>query len=102
MIHLNVTANPTAEWVVQQLREAFPEATAPLYLVHDRDSIFSRDVRQAIRRVGTKPVRTAYRSLWQDEIAERWIGTCRRELLDHVIVLNECHLHRRLREYVAY
>jgi putative transposase len=102
VIHFNVTANPTAEWVVQQLREAFPEVSAPLYLVHDRDSIFSKDVREAIRRFGTKPVRTAYRSPWQNGIAERWIGTCRRELLDHVIVLNERHLYRRLREYAAY
>jgi putative transposase len=102
VIHFNVTANPTAEWVVQQLREAFPEASAPAYLVHDRDSIFSNTVREAICSFGTEPVRTAYRSPWQNGLAERWIGTCRRELLDRVIVLNERHLHRRLREYVVY
>src|SRR5208283_3071887 len=70
-------SEPTAPWLVQQLREAF-------------------------RSFGTEPVRTAYRSPWQKGIAERWVGTCRRELLDHVVVLNERHLHRRLREYVAY
>ena len=102
LMHFNVTANPTALWVVQQLREAFPEASAPAYLVHDRDAIFARTVREALRSFGTEPVRTAYRSPWQNGIAERWVGTCRRELLDHVIVLNERHLHRRLREYVAY
>jgi transposase InsO family protein len=102
VIHFNVTANPTAEWVVQQLREAFPEASAPAYLVHDRDSIFSHPVREVICSFGTEPLRTAYRSPWQNGIAERWIGTCRRELLDHVIVLDERHLHRRLHEYVAY
>jgi transposase InsO family protein len=102
VIHFNVTANPTAEWVVQQLREAFPEASAPAYLVHDRDSIFSNTVREAICSFGTEPVRTAYQSPWQNGLAERWIGTCRRELLDRVIVLNERHLHRRLREYVVY
>ncbi|HME69013.1 MAG TPA: integrase [Myxococcota bacterium] len=100
VMHFNVTANPTAQWVVQQLREAFPEASAPVYLVHDRDSIFSKTVRDTIRSFGTEPVRTAYRSPWQNGTAERWVGTCRRELLDRVIVLNERHLHRRLREYV--
>jgi len=102
VMHFHVTANPTAPWVVQQLREAFPEASAPAHLVHDRDSIFSNKVREAIRSFGTEPVRTGYRSPWQNGIAERWVGTCRRELLDHVIVLNERHLYRRLREYVAY
>ena len=87
---------------MQQLREAFPEASPPVYLVHDRDSIFSKGVREAIRGFGTKPVMTAYRSPWQNGTAERWVGTCRRELLDHVIVLNDRHLHRRLREYVRY
>src|SRR5271157_90978 len=100
VMHFNVTANPTAQWVVQQLREAFPEASAPAYLVYDRDSIFSKRVGEAIRSLGTEPVRTAYRSPWQNGTAERWVGTCRRELLDRVIVLNERHLHRRLREYV--
>jgi len=102
VMHFHVTANPTAPWVVQQLREAFPEASAPAYLVHDRDSIFSNKVREAIHGFGMEPVRTAYRSPWQNGIAERWVGTCRRELLDHLIVLSERHLHRRLHEYVAY
>ena len=101
VMHFNVTANPTAQWVVQQLREAFPEASAPAYLVHDRDSIFSKSVREAIRSLGTEPVRTAYRSPWQNGTAERWVGTCRRELLDRMIVRNERHLHRRLLESVA-
>ena len=65
-MHLNVSAKPTAQWVVQQLREAFPEASAPAYPVHDRDSIFSKSVREEIRSLGTEPVRIAYRSPWQD------------------------------------
>ena len=52
--------------------------------------------------MGVRPVRTAYQSPWQNGAAERWIGTCRRELLDHVIVLNEEHLRRLLREFAAY
>ena len=69
---------------MQQLREAFPFDTAPKYLIFDRDSIFNKDVVRFIKSVGTKPSRTAYRSPWQNPVAERWIGTCRREMLDHV------------------
>jgi transposase InsO family protein len=102
LIHLNVTTNPSARWVIQQLREAFPEASTPRYLLLDRDSIFSAEVMAAIRGFGIDPVRTAYRSPWQNAIAERWVGTCRRELLDHVIVFGERHLRRLLADYVAY
>ena len=102
VIHFNVTTNPSARWVIQQLREAFPSDRAPRYLLLDRDSIFSAEVMAAIRSFGIDPVCTAYRSPWQNPIAERWVGTCRRELLDHVIVFNEDHLRRLLREYVSY
>jgi transposase InsO family protein len=88
--------------VIQQLREAFPSDRAPRYLLLDRDSIFSAEVMAAIRSFGIDPVRTAYRSPWQNPVAERWVGTCRRELLDHVVVFVECHLTRLLADYVAY
>ena len=87
--HVNVTANPTAMWVTQQIREAFPFATAPRYLLLDRDSIFSAEVVRALTHLGVEPVRTGFRSPWHNGVAERWVGTCRRELLDHVILLNE-------------
>jgi len=102
IMQFNVIEHPTATWVVQQLREAFPFDTAPRYLVFDRDSIFSAEVVAATKTMGIKPARTAYRSPWQNGTAERWVGCCRRELLDHVIVLGEAHLRRLLREYVAY
>jgi transposase InsO family protein len=102
LLHFNVTTNPSARWVIQQLREAFPSDRTPRYLLLDRDSIFSTEVTAAIKSFGIDPVRTAYRSPWQNPIAERWVGTCRRELLDHVIVFNEEHLRRLLREYVSY
>jgi len=89
LIHFNVTKHPSARWVIQQLREAFPFERTPRYLLFDRDSIFSAKVVGAIRSFGIDPVRTAYRSPWQNAIAERWVGTCRRELLDHVIVFGE-------------
>jgi hypothetical protein len=88
--------------VIQQVREAFPFETAAHFLLLDHDSIFSVEVCDAIRRIGLEPLRTAYQGPWQNGVAERWIGTCRRELLDHVIVLNEEHLARRLREFVTY
>lgn len=102
VLHVNVTAHPTAAWVIQQFREAFPFETRPQYLLLDRDSIFSAEVCHALRGMQVEPLRTAYRSPWQNGVAERWIGSCRRELLDHVIVLNEEHLGRLLREFVAY
>ena len=102
VLHLNVTANPTATWVIQQAREAFPFERLPRYLLMDRDSIFSAEVCRALRRMEVRPVRTSFRSPWQNGVAERWIGTCRRELLDHVIVLNEEHLRRLLWEFLDY
>jgi transposase InsO family protein len=100
--HFNVMTNLTSAWVIQQLRESFPEDSAPHYLVHDRDSIFGVRVDAAITALGTEPIQTAYRCPWQNAYAERWIGTCRRELLDHVIVLDEKHLKRLLSTYVGY
>ncbi len=102
IIHINVTANPTAEWVIQQLRESFPEDSSPVYLIFDNDSIFSTSVSMSISSLGMRPTRTAYRSPWQNGVAERWVGSCKREIIDHVIVFNEDHLRRLLRDYVSY
>jgi transposase InsO family protein len=102
VIHFNVTSSPTARWVIQQLREAFPSDAALPFLVYDRDAIFSAEVTAAIRSLGTEPVRPAYRSPWQNPFAERWVGTCGRELLDHVVVLGERHLQRLPADYVDY
>ncbi len=102
IIHFGVTAHPTSPWVVQQLREAFPGNTSPKFLIYDNDSIFSERVTESIKNIGIEPRRTAFRSPWQNGIAERWVGSARREMLDHVIVMNERHLHRLLREYVDY
>ncbi len=102
ILHFNVTTNPTAQWVIQQLREAFPDEPAATYLIFDNDSIFSEKVREAIEALGMMPKQTAYRSPWQNGTAERWIGSARRELLDHVVVFNERHLRHLLRDDVAY
>jgi transposase InsO family protein len=101
IVHFNVTGSPSPAWV-QQIREAFPFDSGPRYFVFDRDKLFSQAVIGASAAIGATPKRTGFRAPWQNGVAERWIGTCRRELLDHVIVFNEAHLHRLLREYIDY
>ena len=102
ILHLNVTANPTAAWTAQQVVEAFPEDTAPRYLLRDRDRIYGPAFRRRVDGLGISEVLTAARSPWQNPYAERVIGSIRRECLDHVIVLNEQHLRRVLRTYLGY
>jgi len=99
---VNVTKHPTSLWITQQLREAFPYDTNSKYLIYDRDSKFGEQVSEAVIALALQPVRTSFRSPWQNGIAERWVGACRRDLLDHVIPLNEKHLKRLLAEYVRY
>jgi transposase InsO family protein len=98
----NVTRNPSALWIVQQMREAWPYTAAHRFLLFDRDAKFGSDVGSFVKDIGIRPVRTAFRSPWQNGVAERWVGSCRRDLLDHVIVLNERHLKRLMAEYVRY
>jgi transposase InsO family protein len=102
VLHFNATEHPTSSWVVQQLREAFPDDTAPRYLILDRDRKYEGEATEVLRSMNSELVRTAYQSPWQNGVAERWVGSCRRELLDHVIVVNEGHLRRLVREYVRY
>jgi transposase InsO family protein len=102
ILHFNVTESPSARWVIQQLRETFPDESAHRFLIYDNDSIFSAAVTHAIKSFDIHPNRTAFRSPWQNGTAERLVGSVRRELLDHVVVLNEDHLRRLLREYVDY
>ncbi len=102
ILHINVTRHPTADWVVQQLREAFPEAGAHRYVILDRDSKFDAEVIAFLKATGLQPKRTGIQAPWQNGTAERWVGSCRREILDHVIPLNEQHLRRLIRDYVNY
>ena len=102
ILHFNVTRHPTAEWVVQQLREAFPEAGPHRYVIFDRDSTFNNEVVTFLKAIGLEPKRTSVQAPWQNGIAERWVGSCRREILDRVIALNEPHLRRLMRDYVNY
>ena len=102
ILHYNVTKHPTSAWVLQQLREAFPYDSAPHYLIFDRGTNFNEEVIAAVKVFGIQPTRTSFRSPWQNSVAERWVGNCRRDLLNHVIVLNERHLKRLMNEYVRY
>jgi transposase InsO family protein len=102
ILHFNVTDSPTACWVTQQLRDAFPNDPAHRFLILDNGAIFSPRVAGSIRGLGLAPKRTSFRSPWQNGTAERFVGSVRRELLDHVVVLGEGQLTRLLREYVDY
>ena len=102
VLHFNVTRHPTTAWVIQQLREAFPFQSAPRFLIFDRDAQYGLEVPIEVRSMAIRPIRTSFRSPWQNGIAERWVESCRRDLLDHVIALNEFHLKRLLSDYVRY
>src|SRR5882672_2668994 len=101
-LHRVLTDSPTAAWTAQQIVEVFPDDSAPRYLLRDRDGIFGGEFRRRVEGMGFTEVLTAPRAPWQNPFTERVIGTIRRELLDHVIVLNEGHLRRRLRAYLRY
>jgi putative transposase len=102
ILHCNVTRHPSTTWVVQQLREAFPYDSVPRYLIFDRGANFNQEVTDTVKSFGIETKRTSFRSPWQNSVAERWVGNCRRDLLDHVIVLNERHLKRLMSEYIRY
>jgi hypothetical protein len=102
VLHFNVTRHPTSTWIIQQLREAFPYQSAPTFLIYDHDQKYGLDVPLAVRSMKMVTVRTAIQSPWQNGVAERWVGSCRRDLLDHLIALNERHLKRLLSDYLHY
>jgi putative transposase len=102
IVHVNVTAHPTAEWTAQQLRDAFPWNQVPRYLLRDRDQIFGPTFQTAVETLGINDVPSAPHSPWQRAYVERVIGSIRRECLDHVIVFNEASLRRTLTSFMAY
>jgi transposase InsO family protein len=102
LVWINVTTNPTAEWVARQITEAFPWDGAPRYMIRDRDRIYGTVVTRRLRAMGIRDKPIAPASPWQNGFAERLIGSIRREGLDHVIVLGEAHLRRILKSYADY
>jgi transposase InsO family protein len=102
VVHFNMTEHPAAAWTAQQIREAFPEDTAPRYLIRDRDPIYGECFRHRLSDLGPTEVLTVPQSPWQNPFAERLVGSIRRECVDHVIVLGEKHLRRILKSYFDY
>jgi transposase InsO family protein len=102
VVHFNVSKNPTTVWAAQQMVEAFPENTAPRYLVRDRDRVYGQHFIARVEGLGVEDIPISARSPWQNCYAERVIGSIRRECLDHVVVINERHLRRILKSYFQY
>jgi transposase InsO family protein len=102
LVWINVTANPTAEWVARQITEAFPWDGAARYMIRDRDRIYRTVVTRRLRAMGIRDKPIAPASPWQNGFAERLIGSIRRECLDHIIVFGEAHLRRILKSYADY
>jgi transposase InsO family protein len=102
VLHFNATEHPTGAWTAQQIVEAFADREAARYLIRDRDSRYSADVRLRIQSLGMQEILTAPRSPWQNPYAERLIGSIRRECLNHYIILNARHLKRTLSSYFRY
>ena len=102
VVWINVTTNPTADWIARQITEAFPWNEAPRYMIRDRDRIYGAVVTRRLRAMGIRDRPTAPASPWQNGFAERLIGSIRRECIDHIVVLGEAHLRRVLRSYASY
>jgi transposase InsO family protein len=102
VLHFNVTEHPTAHWTAQQIVDAFPDDSAPSYLLRDRAAVYGDAFRQRVKGMGIDEVLTAPHSPWQNPFAERLIGSIRRECLNHVLVLGERHLRRILTRYFTY
>jgi transposase InsO family protein len=102
LLWVEVTRHPTAEWLARQMTEAFPWASAPAYLVRDNDGAYGQVFRARVSAMGIRDRPISRRSPWQNGIAERLIGTLRRECLDHVVVFGERHLRCVLFGYAAY
>ena len=102
LVHVNVTASPTAAWVWRQVIEATPWGRQPRHVLRDRDAVYGRDFRRRAQRIGIDSIATPIRSPRANAVAERVIGTLRQECLDHMIVLDEQHLRSVLAEFVRY
>jgi transposase InsO family protein len=102
LVWINVTANPTAEWIARQITEAFPWDEAPRYLIRDQDGAYGAAVMCRLRAMGIRDKPIAPASPWQNGYAERLIGSIRRECTDHVVAFGAEHLRRVLRSYARY
>jgi putative transposase len=102
ILHCNVTDHPSAEWTLQQLREALPDDHSFRFLIHDRDSIFSLELDQAVAAMGVRVLRTPPRAPKANAVCERVVGTIRRECLDFLIPLGQRHLKHTLNRWILH
>jgi transposase InsO family protein len=102
VVHFNVTEHPTARWTAQQIVNAFPDDSAPSYLLRDRDHVYGEHFHRRVKGMRIAEVLTVPQSPWQNPLVERLIGSVRRECLEHAVVLSERHLRRILTAYFAY
>jgi len=100
--NFNVTTHPAADWTLQQLREIITGEKPYRFLIHDRDRIYSRELDSAVKSMGLRILKTPYRAPQANTFCERLVGTIRRECLDFLIPLNERHLRRFLKEWMAH
>jgi transposase InsO family protein len=102
LVHLNVTASPTAAWVWRQLIQATPWGRTPRFLIRDRDAVYGAAFVPRARRLGVETLLTPVRAPRANGVVERLVGTLRRECIDHLIVVNEQHLRAILAEFARY
>ena len=102
ILHINLTSHPTAEWTLQQFREAIPCEHDYRFVIVDRDGKFSEDLRRSVRSMGVRVLRTPRMAPQANAYCERLLGTTRRECLDYLIPLSEIHLRRVLAEWRDY
>jgi len=102
IVHFNITTNPYAEWTAQQIVESFPFDETPRFLIRDNDGIYGDYFKARVKDMGIDEVPIAPRSPWQNPYCERVIGSIRRDCLNHMMILNERHLRRVLKEYLEY
>ena len=102
LLWFDATRHPTAEWLARQITEAFPWASAPAYLLRDNDCAYGHVFTSRVRAMGIRDRPTSPGSPWQNGIAERLIGSLRRECLDQMVIFGEAHLRRILSAYAAY
>jgi transposase InsO family protein len=102
LVRVDVTAHPSADWVLQQMREVVGIDNAHRYLLHDRDGIFAKHLDESIKALGLRVLKSPPRSPRANAICERVIGTIRRECLDWMIPLSEAHLRAILKIWVAH
>ena len=102
IVHTGVTKYPTDEWAAQQLREATPWGKGPNYLIRDRDKKYAMHFSVVAAVTGIKELKTPYRTPQANGICERFIGSLRRERLDHILIHDGKHLERVVKEYTIY